>query len=49
MGQMEEKRVPQAAGTVLAGRYRLEQVLGCGDFGVTYAATGLEDGRRVPV
>ena len=24
---MEEKRVPQAAGTVLAGRYRLEQVL----------------------
>ena len=49
MGQMEEKRVPQAAGTVLAGRYRLEQVLGCGGFGVTYAATGLEDGRRVAV
>ncbi|TNF34585.1 MAG: serine/threonine protein kinase [Deltaproteobacteria bacterium] len=39
----------RAPGTVLAGRYCLDEVLGKGGFAVTWAATDLRDGGRVAV
>jgi len=39
----------RAPGTVLADRYRLDEMLGRGGFAVTWAATDLRDGGRVAV
>ncbi|NUO52137.1 MAG: serine/threonine protein kinase, partial [Polyangiaceae bacterium] len=36
-----------ALGTILAGRYRLENVVGSGGFGTVFAAVNLNSGERV--
>ena len=50
MGELNEK-YPLAlpVGTVLAGQYVIQKVLGQGGFGITYAAVDHKDGRKVAV
>ena len=50
MGETDNKYpLALAAGTVLAGQYIVERVLGQGGFGITYAATDHKTGKRVAV
>ena len=50
MGELNEK-YPLAlpVGTVLAGQYVIQKVLGQGGFGITYAAVDHTDGKKVAV
>ena len=50
MGEVNEK-YPLAlpVGTVLAGQYVIQKVLGQGGFGITYAAVDHKDGKKVAV
>ncbi len=45
----EETEAPVSAGDVLAGKYRVERVLGVGGMGIVVSATHLELGERVAV
>ena len=50
MGEIDSKYpLALAAGTVLAGQYIVEKVLGQGGFGITYSATDHKTGERVAV
>src|SRR5262245_27083601 len=48
MGE-EPSRAPVAAGEILAGKYRVERVLGQGGMGVVVAATHLQLDQRVAI
>lgn len=49
MGAEASDETRARLGTVIAGRYRLDAVLGEGGFGAVYDATDLRDGTRVAV
>lgn len=48
-GFQQEPPFALPAGTILHGQYMAGAVLGCGGFGITYAAVDLRDGHRVAI
>lgn len=48
-GFVQEPPFALPAGTILHGQYMAGGVLGCGGFGITYAAVDLRDGHRVAI
>lgn len=49
VGFTQEPPFALPAGTILHGQYMAGAVLGCGGFGITYAAVDLRDGHRVAI
>ncbi|MBI5535743.1 MAG: protein kinase [Deltaproteobacteria bacterium] len=49
MGEVTDKDIPVGAGDILAGKYRIERVLGAGGMGVVVAAQHITLGQHVAI